>query len=1042
MANVRISTVQELCEIDERTLDFAPSDQVEHLSDLLDQAETAAEDFFDKNFVTQGMRSLLATALKRLNGQSSQAVFELRQAMGGGKTHSMLALGLLARNPDLYDRIPAEVTSGLPGAKANVVAINGRTISSDQFIWGDIAAQLGKRQEFSKFWINGPEAPREDDWLALIGTEPTLILLDELPPYFDYALTRTVGGGTLAQVTTYALSNLLSAASKLPRTAIVISNLVGTYQEATRGLSKAIANIAEETKRQALPITPVDLNTNEIYDILRKRMFRKLPDVEEIEKIAEEYGKAITVAERSKSISKSTEQIAEEIIGSYPFHPSVKNIIALFKENENYRQTRGLMQFVSKMIKSVWQGKQAGLVYLIGCQHLDLTIADVRDEVTRIGKLDGALARDVTSTDNSAHAQAIDSSKGNDSATQVAKLLLTASLSESVDSIKGLNRSTLIEYLIVPDRTASEFDEAFDELQRECWYLHRKDNDVWYFSNIENLRKRIQQKADTAPVAKIDEVMTNRLASVFAPYEKRAYQEVRALPRIDDVKLETSKRFLLVLSPDSKTPPEAAQRFLESQVYKNGFCVVAGDGSSMGSLEEKVRRLWAIEKVSAELGSNAAYAAELNEEKENAEFEFSATVTALFNRVYFPMASTSNKALTELKYAPLKLAAERGGKSTTIELDGEAAIEAALMSTGALKLVDDVVNKADSLLPRAEELLWPEKVTRIPWNDVLQRAQSISRWPWLPPKGLEQLRDHAVSTGRWSYDGDGYVNKAPVAPKTTANVVETAYDDTTGEATLSVNPQNAGKTPHIYVSSTGAFDLDGKILEENPFTTTATKLWIRTTDPSGAHEQGDPVVWCNRLTLTHEPRQVGGKRIVRLSVVPRGTIRWNTDGSNVKEGKLYDGEIHLEGGERVTLYAYAQDGGIETEKQFIIAPNAQDKVLDLKRPAVLKKEIKGETIASTFQILDIAAANNALLQGPTITVGSGSKNIHMRMGEEVRLSSGEARRLITDCRGAMKDENAEVRLSVKKISFPTGFELEQFVNEIGEDVSVSELEQL
>ena len=86
MANVRLSTVQELCELEPGALDFAPSDQVEHLSDLLDQAETAAEDFFEKNFVTQGMKSLLVTALKRLNGKSTQAVFELRQAMGGGKT--------------------------------------------------------------------------------------------------------------------------------------------------------------------------------------------------------------------------------------------------------------------------------------------------------------------------------------------------------------------------------------------------------------------------------------------------------------------------------------------------------------------------------------------------------------------------------------------------------------------------------------------------------------------------------------------------------------------------------------------------------------------------------------------------------------------------------------------------------------------------------------------------------------------------------------------------------------------------------------------
>ncbi|TIS15105.1 MAG: hypothetical protein E5X09_03705, partial [Mesorhizobium sp.] len=88
---------------------------------------------------------------------------------------------------------------------------------------------------------------------------------------------------------------------KLPRTAIVVSNLVGSYQGATKELAKAISNIAEETKRQARSITPVDLNTDEIYDILRKRMFRKLPEAAEVEKIAEKFGEAITLAERSKT---------------------------------------------------------------------------------------------------------------------------------------------------------------------------------------------------------------------------------------------------------------------------------------------------------------------------------------------------------------------------------------------------------------------------------------------------------------------------------------------------------------------------------------------------------------------------------------------------------------------------------------------------------------------------------------------------------------------------------------------------------------------
>lgn len=138
------------------------------------------------------MARLLKECLQRLAGGSSQAVFELRQAMGGGKTHSMLALGILARNPHMYERVPSEITNGITPFKSKVVAINGRAISKNCYLWGDIADQLGKKEQFSEFWRNGADAPSEKDWINLIGNEATLILLDELPPYFDYATTRPV----------------------------------------------------------------------------------------------------------------------------------------------------------------------------------------------------------------------------------------------------------------------------------------------------------------------------------------------------------------------------------------------------------------------------------------------------------------------------------------------------------------------------------------------------------------------------------------------------------------------------------------------------------------------------------------------------------------------------------------------------------------------------------------------------------------------------------------------------------------------------------
>lgn len=62
-------------------------------------------EFFEENYFTNGMLTLVDRAFRHLGGAGAgSSVFLLSQAMGGGKTHSMIALGLLARDPELRKR--------------------------------------------------------------------------------------------------------------------------------------------------------------------------------------------------------------------------------------------------------------------------------------------------------------------------------------------------------------------------------------------------------------------------------------------------------------------------------------------------------------------------------------------------------------------------------------------------------------------------------------------------------------------------------------------------------------------------------------------------------------------------------------------------------------------------------------------------------------------------------------------------------------------------------------------------------------------------
>ncbi|MFZ1573649.1 MAG: hypothetical protein WAT36_00075 [Chromatiaceae bacterium] len=101
--------------------------------------------------------------------------------------------------------------------------------------------------------------------------------------------------------------------------------------------------------------------------------------------------------------------------------------MALFKENEGFRQTRGLMQFTARLLRSVWN-RDANDVFLIGTQHLDLNDTEVRDEIQRVNPaLLPAVVNDIADQGN-ARAEEIDGDLDSDAAAQVAKLVLSASL--------------------------------------------------------------------------------------------------------------------------------------------------------------------------------------------------------------------------------------------------------------------------------------------------------------------------------------------------------------------------------------------------------------------------------------------------------------------------------------------------------------------------------------------------------------------------------------------------------------------------------------
>src|SRR6056297_3479546 len=346
--------LKQACKIRESVVDETQRDDTLDLSNI-SNGNIDEDRFFAETFITNGMELLFDTAFKRFRGEAGTCLVKLTQAMGGGKTHNMVALGILARNPRFRNDILGGKYNDYK-KEVEVISYTGRESDLEYGIWGEIAKQLGKEELFSPYY-SPLRAPGQSAWVNLLKSDkPTLILLDELPPYLEYCKTQQYGTGTLLDITTTALSNLFNALNKaeLKNVCLVISDLDATYQQGSQIIRGMFDNLSNEIERSSTNIVPVSQSSDDLYNILRTRLFEKTGRDKDIDEIAEEYRASIRELKQMGLTDETPQDMARGVRNSYPFHPSIRDLFARFKENPGFQQTRGFIRLTRKMVKDLY----------------------------------------------------------------------------------------------------------------------------------------------------------------------------------------------------------------------------------------------------------------------------------------------------------------------------------------------------------------------------------------------------------------------------------------------------------------------------------------------------------------------------------------------------------------------------------------------------------------------------------------------------------------------------------------------------------------
>jgi hypothetical protein len=1011
-------------------------DFVVNLSSLTTLSETEAAEFLDSNVLTSGMQELVGQSFDRLNGGASRGIFKLSESMGGGKTQSMIVAGLLARFPDLakslpFDKQPASV------APDHVIAFSGR--STDEIVWVSIGKELGADFEDDK-------APSEKQWAKLFEGKKVLILLDELAFYLVHAASQGTKeeGERFSKLASIALTNLFGAVrdyKESATTALVVADLQKDWEQGQEDLARIMRSNASlggtiqsadnEMSKGAVSISPVDNTKDELYEILRKRIFKSIAISDsEKKEIIDGYFAELQTAKKAGLVARALPTIREELEVSYPFHFSTKHLIETFNDNPGFQKTRDVIYLMSSIVRAIWNKKEEESHYLLSLASPDFNVPAVSSRYKEIKRsLEGAMQTDIANSGTS-YAESLADDTGGLSLI-AAKWLFVASLSEVRP--RGLSREELAEYLAAPGVDLTGVGFALEELHRNCWYIDQLRSGNYYFNRTKNLNAQVNSYFKTCSDEDRDDIIDTKLEEMFKPKEKRCYQNLFVHADLTKVTLQRDSTTLLICSNDSPY-----SKFFTDAKFKNRVAVLTVvDPAGLVRVRNHARRHWAISQVIKDMTKDDAQYEKALDQRTEIQADLFLSLRSVYAKLLYPLGDpdTGDSKLTETN---LLDSYTEEGSDKSIKYDGkdnaskgELVVEATLKENRKFQVVKaatgtDKVKSYLGLRQRVEQFLFPNS-GRSSWDQILDSAASRGLMVWTEPGLLDRMKDTLVTAGEWREEA-GKILKPPFE-ELTAVSIDYDRDPKTGRICTTDIKLHHGDT--LLVSEDGREFK--KIKSDEAFCSDAMIVVFQAEDSTGKNKTGKPYRIENRIDLKHDflDSATTGHKTLKIGVVPAdATLRWTADGTDpANNGKAY-ANAGVEVPEGATVKIFAEKGALHHEitiKAPTSSSNDDDDTpkttIDLEKPATLAgKALKEFGLVSRKGVHAFLSA----LPAGTVITGPRAKAVKAESDNRVAISWDNKLKL-TDEQLLRAYEfldvelgDAEWELEASAVVFPTG----------------------
>jgi uncharacterized protein len=709
--------------------------------------------FFERTFITEGMRLLLDSVIRRLSGQGGDPVMQLQTAFGGGKTHTLLAVYHMAQGnvvaSDLPGIAPLLDAAGIPELpKAKIVVLDGTRFSPSEpkkhgsvvvrTLWGEMAWQLGGPEAYAQIAASDENGTAPDATLLeqlLIPEQPIVMLMDELVAYLrNFEDGKSYPGGTFDSNLTF-IQNLTQAFKAVPRGMLLVSLPASKQSEAgsARG-QRAMARLEGALSLTSLEKTvgrvhalwkPV--GTEEAFEIVRRRLFTKIADTQRADEVCREFVDLYT--EHRADLPKETQEgrYLDRMIRAYPIHPEVfDRLYEDWSSLDNFQRTRGVLKLMAKAIHRLWKDGNNDALIMPG--SLPLYDPDTRNEVIYYlpQGWDPVVERDIDG--DRAEPTEIETQDPRFGSLQACRRLtrtvfLGSAPTTADQTVRGIELERVYLGVLQPRQQIAVYKDALRRLVDRLHYLNSANNRYWFDvrpnlrREMEGRKRRFNTKEHIVPEIKT-RVQTAMTATVFAG--------IHVFTGSSDVP-DDWRMHLVVLPPDksfSRVAPAfataAANEILNNRgdqprIKRNRLLFIAADTDGVPRLEDQVCSLLAWDSIvksidEGDLNLDQFQSRQAKKSRDTAGETVNRTIRETYKWLLSPTEEIDGKGITPMHWEHFAL--NTGAPSLTKEIEH-------VMTEHELLITKWAPVHLDTLL---RSWFWKDGVTEVGAQDVWQKT--------------------------------------------------------------------------------------------------------------------------------------------------------------------------------------------------------------------------------------------------------------------------------------------------------------------------------